>query len=891
MLGHVGGLYDRSFGIVFAMRSHLLVAVLAMGACGETQLGPFQPLPIDTRFEIDGNDGLIHIARDQFGVSHVWATTFRDLGFGQGYVMAHDRLAQMELLRRYASGTLAELYGKSDPSTIALDREMRFHRLRRFAETTWSEIAARATVRDQQLADVLERFAAGVNAYVADQADGKWPLDPVIRDSGLAPVFAPPRWVPWTPVDSVAIMKLYTFAQSWTAPDEIDLTELDVRLARTFSPALARDFLALQPIPALGVAPITPPTPAAAPASRPAVPDELFASARGFFNRTLPADRAQTLGPHALMRPFLGSTAFVIGAAFTPQEIENPMALLAADMQVAPTNPAAFYPMHQLIGGQLAEDPLTFDVLGLMLPGVPVALAGTNGALGWAPTLGTHDINDVYLDPTSAIDGTFDEPIRIGDFGEIETTQLVAFELVTAHGPVVPGRTATQGLSIRSSSYAATHELATMWQLGAEAFDIETANSLLRQLETGPHIMIVDNRGGYAWTSYAEVPRRTATATAWSATSPDAAAPFFILDGTNPDHAWGAALPYQELPFISGLEPFIVVADDDPIDATSDGDPLNQPYVGGVYANGLRDERIRTLLQTVPLPLDQDGVAAIQHDTRSLLAERIKAGVAQQLDAALATVPMPQRANVMLARDVLVEWNLATPVGAVSADASSGATLFFNTWMHYFAKAVLDDELTTAGYPVPLDDDRIARIAWRMLSAPSTMAQHPVSNEPLVCGAGGCRTLIVQAALAAIADLTADGSGRDDWRWGRRHALVMRTPFPDAAGALLLPRESDNMIGFQQEGDMFSIDRTDGGWADTDFRPRLGIAYRMQLVGSPTARPLRMRLELPTGAVLDTRDPHYRDLLESSYLTRTPFDVPFDIRDINAHGESRWELR
>jgi hypothetical protein len=52
-----------------------------------------------------------------------------------------------------------------------------------------------------------------------------------------------------------------------------------------------------------------------------------------------------------------------------------------------------------------------------------------------------------------------------------------------------------------------------------------------------------------------------------------------------------------------------------------------------------------------------------------------------------------------------------------------------------------------------------------------------------------------------------------------------------------------------------------------------------------------MRLELPTGAVLDTRDPHYRDLLESSYLTRTPFDVPFDIRDINARGESRWELR
>lgn len=861
-----------------------------MGACGETQLGPFQPLPADLRFEIEGNDGLIHIARDRFGISHVWATTFRDLGFGQGYVMAHDRLAQMDLLRRYASGTLAEVYGKNDPATLAFDREMRFHRLRRFSEETWTEIAARATPRDQQLADVLARFADGVNAYVADQAAGKWPVDPVIFEGGLGFEFAPLTWEPWTPVDSVAIMKLYTFAHSWTAPDEIDLTELDVRIARTFSPALARDLLALQPIPALGTAPAAPPTPAAAPASRPAVPDALFASARTFFDRTLSTDRARTLGPQAVMRPFLGTTAFVIGAEFTQQELENPKAVLAADMAVAPTNPGPFYPMHQLIGGELPEDPLTFDVLGLMLPGVPVALAGTNGRLGWAPTLGTHDVNDVYLEPASAIEGGFDEAILAGDFTGVETTDLVHFDL-TRHGPVIPGRTATHALAVRSSAYAATHELATMWQLGAEAFDVPTANSLLRQLETGPHVMIVDNRGVYAWTSYADVPRRTPVATAWNAASPDAAAPFFILDGTNPQHEWGDLLPYQELPFISGLEPAIVVADDDPVDATSDGDPLNQPYTGAIYASGLRDERIRAMLQNAQRPLDEDGVAAMQHDTRSLLAERIAAAIAQHLDAALATVPMAQRANLTLARDVLSEWNLATPVAAVSADRDSGATLFFNTWMHYFAKALLDDELAAAGYPAPLADDRVARIVWRVLAAPSTMAQHPVANEPLVCGAGGCRALIVQAALAAVADLTADGSGRDDWRWGRRHALVLRTAFPDLAGVLRLPRDNESTLGFQREGDTFAIDRGDGGWADTDFRPDTAVAYRMQLVGAATERPLRLRLELPTGAVLDTRDPHYRDLLESSYLTRTPFDVPFAIEDINARGESRWELQ
>ncbi|MEO7097169.1 MAG: penicillin acylase family protein, partial [Polyangiales bacterium] len=121
------------------MRSHLLVALLAMG-CGETQIGPFQPLPIDARFTVDGLDDVVHVARDRFGIAHVYAKTSRDLGFAQGYVMAHDRLAQMEMLRRFAAGTLAEIYGVSDPSVIENDKQMRFHRLALFAELSWTEI-------------------------------------------------------------------------------------------------------------------------------------------------------------------------------------------------------------------------------------------------------------------------------------------------------------------------------------------------------------------------------------------------------------------------------------------------------------------------------------------------------------------------------------------------------------------------------------------------------------------------------------------------------------------------------------------------------------------------------------------------------------------------------
>lgn len=868
------------------MRSHLLVAIFAMG-CGETQLGPFQPLPIGVRFEVAGNDATIHIARDRNGVAHVYAQTHRDLGFGQGYVMAHDRFAQMELLRRFASGTLAELYGVTDPTTIDIDKEMRFHQLRTHAEATWIDLQQ----IDPIVADMLVRFADGVNAYQADVAANRWSLDPAI-DAELSPLFEPVTFEPWTPIDSIAIFRLFTLAQSWTVPAELEMTELDIKLRRTFSAALARDVLAIAPIPALGVAPQPTPAGTPAPATRPVVPDALLASARAFFERGLTTDRAQTLGPAAFMRPALGSNAFVIGSDFTGEQVAVGTSILAADMQVAPMNPSAFYPMHQLISGELPEDPLVHDVIGLMVPGVPIVIAGTNGDVGWAPTVGTHDVGDIYLEQlASATIQNIPEVIRVGNFGDIQFSETVTYERIPGHGLLIPNHPPDTALSIRHTGYATTHELLVMWNLGDTAHDVGAANAVLRGLVHGPHYMVIDSRGAYAWSSYADVPVRQPAARAWSPASPDAAAPFFVLDGTNPAHEWDGTVPSEELPFHSGLEPAIVIADSDPNGATADGDPLNQPYTGVAYGNGLRDNRIRALIGASTTPIDRNAALAIQQDTQSTLAAHLKDEIVRQLDLALPALTGAQLTNATLARDVLAQWTLDTPQGMVAADGNSGATLFFATWMHDFIAIAIGDELAAAGYTRPLSDDRAARIVYRLVIAPSTLAQHPITNEPLLCGAGGCRALIVQAALSAIANLTADGSGRDDWRWGRRHAVRFRTLFPDPNGALLLPTDPEMMTGFQLAGDMFSVDRSDGGWADLDFTPQTALAYRLQLVGNPFGRPLAMRLVLPTGTVLDTRDPHYRDLLETSYLERTAFDVYLQIDDINHFGESRWELR
>ena len=51
------------------------------------------------------------VVRDRFGVNHVIARNDHDLFFLQGWVHARDRLFQMDLSRRQASGRRAELLG------------------------------------------------------------------------------------------------------------------------------------------------------------------------------------------------------------------------------------------------------------------------------------------------------------------------------------------------------------------------------------------------------------------------------------------------------------------------------------------------------------------------------------------------------------------------------------------------------------------------------------------------------------------------------------------------------------------------------------------------------------------------------------------------------------
>ena len=53
----------------------------------------------------------IKIVRDEYGMPHIYANDTWHLFYGYGYVVAQDRLFQMEMARRSTQGTVAEVLG------------------------------------------------------------------------------------------------------------------------------------------------------------------------------------------------------------------------------------------------------------------------------------------------------------------------------------------------------------------------------------------------------------------------------------------------------------------------------------------------------------------------------------------------------------------------------------------------------------------------------------------------------------------------------------------------------------------------------------------------------------------------------------------------------------
>lgn len=111
-------------------------------------------------FVLSGLEAEVEVLFDDFGVPHIYALGERDAYFALGYVHASERLFQMEMIRRAASGRLAEIIGPDLIETDILFRSIGLEKIARQSVETYHA----TQTKPYQIA--AQAYLDGINAFV-----------------------------------------------------------------------------------------------------------------------------------------------------------------------------------------------------------------------------------------------------------------------------------------------------------------------------------------------------------------------------------------------------------------------------------------------------------------------------------------------------------------------------------------------------------------------------------------------------------------------------------------------------------------------------------------------------------------------------------------------------
>src|ERR1700683_4057722 len=147
----------RSSGLRIFLWLLLILLVLAAGVVAYAYFVARSALPrLDGILTVKGFSAPGKVTRDSHGVPAIEAATLEDLFLAQGYVTAQDRLWQMDVMRRFGSGELSEIFG---PNTLAIDVQVRELGLRHAADRDAAALSGDGRT-------ILEAYARGVNRFI-----------------------------------------------------------------------------------------------------------------------------------------------------------------------------------------------------------------------------------------------------------------------------------------------------------------------------------------------------------------------------------------------------------------------------------------------------------------------------------------------------------------------------------------------------------------------------------------------------------------------------------------------------------------------------------------------------------------------------------------------------
>jgi penicillin G amidase len=525
--------------------------------------------------EMYGLHSKVEVVYDARGVPHIYADNEEDAYLALGYVHAQDRLFQMEMIRRVASGRLAEVLGED---LLPTDKLFRTLGVDEFAEKTAQAYFNSDTAAYQRAALA---YLTGVNRFV---------------QFGPTPVEFTLMGIPKTPFETkdvflAAGFMAFGFAEGFRV-DPVLQQLYDTHGAEYVNLFLPRNHPKQAHIPSF--------------------PREVSRSHTSHQPLISAIHRAVEAIPIPL---FTGSNGWVIGA----DKSASGFPILANDTHIGFSQPAVWYEAHLEFPGR--------SFYGHHIAGIPFGLLGNNRYSGWGLTMFENDDVDFFVEtlhPTDSLqvqgpDGW--EPVRVREEvikikGKADDTLRVH---ITRHGPIINGIVSgVEHDAPVSVWWALTHMpnrfLEGMYRLN-HSTSLEEAREAVQLIASpGLNVMYADVDKNIAWWAVAKLPVR-----------PPHVNPRLFLKGSGEDDYRGVH-PFANNP--QAINPpwgYVYSANNQP-------DTVNGIFFPGYYFPRDRAGRITQLLEQ-DKKWTQEEAQAMMRDEYSVVAHEMAQLLAQELSA------------------------------------------------------------------------------------------------------------------------------------------------------------------------------------------------------------------------------------------------------------------
>ena len=593
----------------------------------------------ESTLNIKGLTGKVNIYFDENRIPHIEAENEEDLYFAQGFIIARDRLWQLDFQTRFAAGRLSEVIGEK---AIDLDKYNR-----RMGMGFGARNMEAFVKKDRQMHKVLDAYTAGINAYISTLKPKDYPIEFKLLD------YKPENW---KPINSAYLLKLMSATLAAASNDFY----LSNALSK-FGPEIIKDLFPNYPFREDPIIP-TGTTWDFDPVPVPKVPEDVSLSTTGI--KLNPKEEG------------LGSNNWAISGSKT----STGYPLLANDPHLEMTLPAIWY-QNQLTAPGI-------NVYGVTIPGSPGVIIGFNKDVAWGVTNVGSDVLDWYK--ITFKDDSKNEYLVGKEWKKVKKVvevikvrgQATISETVlyTHHGPIVyvEGEKPTAfaksnnipvGYALKWIAHQPSNDIKTFYELNRAKNHSDYKAALLHYVAPAQNFIFASKENDIAITPNGYFPLK------WKGQGK------FLLDGSNPAHEWQGRVPADQNPTVKNPQRgFVSSANQFSADTTY---PyyLHWEFTG--YERGARINRQLANMNKATV----DDFRQLQIDNYSIHAENIKDVLIRNVNVSA----LDAREKKALA--IIKDWTYRY-------DAKEISPSIFEWWHKRLANGIWEDEFSDPKNPM-----------------------------------------------------------------------------------------------------------------------------------------------------------------------------------------------